>query len=153
MFRLLGLPAGADINLGAAAALAGLAQRPARRLLDDLGRAHLLEEYLPGRYRFHDLLRADAAECAEDEATDSDRLAAVRRLLDWYLHTTHNANRVLWAKHRDLVALADTDVTPVRFAADAPALAWYDTEPTSSPRFGKRRRTACTPTLGSYRAC
>ena len=39
--------------------------RQARRLLAELTRAHLLAEHRPGRYRFHDLLRAYATELAD----------------------------------------------------------------------------------------
>ena len=64
MFRLLGLHPGPDITAPAAASLAGVAApRPARRWRE-LARANLLTEHTPGRYAFHDLLRAYAAEQA-----------------------------------------------------------------------------------------
>ena len=40
------------------------AEPEARRLLRELARAHLIAEHVPGRYAFHDLLRAYAAEQA-----------------------------------------------------------------------------------------
>src|SRR5580704_2609423 len=61
MFRLLGLHPGPDITVPAAASLAALAEADARRLLQGLSRAHLIAEHVPGRYAFHDLLRAYAA--------------------------------------------------------------------------------------------
>jgi hypothetical protein len=61
MFRLLSLHPGADTDPYAAAALADTAVRDATRLLDDLTDAHLQQEPTPGRFRFHDLLRAHAA--------------------------------------------------------------------------------------------
>jgi hypothetical protein len=82
IFRLLGLPTGPDISLAAAADLAGVAQREARKLLGELCRANLLEQHVPGRFRFHDLLRAYAAECAARDESAEDRLAAVHRLFD-----------------------------------------------------------------------
>src|SRR5262249_51642734 len=58
MFRLLGLHPGADITVAAAASLAEAPPGQARALLTELSRAHLLAEHAPGRYAFHDLLRA-----------------------------------------------------------------------------------------------
>ena len=72
LFRLLGLHPGPDITVGAAASLAGIAPDQARERLAELTRGHLLAEHCPGRYAFHDLLRAYAAEQAhvhDDEAT------------------------------------------------------------------------------------
>ena len=62
MFRLLGLHPGPDISAAAAASLAGVSSPEARVALRDLVRASLLNETVPGRYAFHDLLRAYAAE-------------------------------------------------------------------------------------------
>ncbi len=67
MFRLLGLHPGPDISVPAAASLAGAADgRGPRRRCAELARAHLITEHVPGRYAFHDLLRAYAAEQARD---------------------------------------------------------------------------------------
>ena len=62
MFRLLGMHPGPDITAPAAASLAGLPPRQAHRALHELARAHLIAEQVPGRYAFHALLRAYAAE-------------------------------------------------------------------------------------------
>src|SRR5215470_13466489 len=64
MFALLGLHPGPDISVPAAASLAALDKADARRLLRELTRAHLITEHAPGRYAFHDLLRAYATEQA-----------------------------------------------------------------------------------------
>ncbi|WP_432825698.1 NB-ARC domain-containing protein [Dactylosporangium sp. CA-092794] len=58
LFRLLGLHPGNEFGLPAAAALAGISISHARQQLDVLAGAHLLEQRAPGRYEFHDLLRA-----------------------------------------------------------------------------------------------
>jgi tetratricopeptide (TPR) repeat protein len=60
-------------------------------MLAELTRAHLLSETSPGRYACHDLLRAYATELAHGHDGPEVRDAALRRLLDHYLHTTHNA--------------------------------------------------------------
>lgn len=62
MFRLLGMHPGPDITARAAASLAGLPPGQAHQALHELAGAHLIAERVPGRYAFHDLLRAYAAE-------------------------------------------------------------------------------------------
>ena len=73
------------MTVGAAASLAG-SPGPARAVLAELTRGHLLTEHRPGRYAFHDLLRAYAAELALDRDDDAGRRAAVGRMLDHFLH-------------------------------------------------------------------
>jgi tetratricopeptide (TPR) repeat protein/transcriptional regulator with XRE-family HTH domain len=122
MFRLLGLHPGADLDLAAAAALAGTGTAEARGLLGELARAHLLGEARPGRHDLHDLLRAYAAELAGSAGGD-DR-AATDRLFDHYLTTAAAAVRTLYpAEH-------DPDPAPgaASFAGTAQALAWLRDE-------------------------
>jgi hypothetical protein len=80
MFRYLGVYRGSTITVGCAAALAGTSRDTARRLLDLLVDSHLLEEVRRQTYRFHDLIRIFAAECAEGEPLPL-REAALTRLL------------------------------------------------------------------------
>ncbi len=61
MFRLLGLHAGPDVTVAAAASLAGVDRGQAAAAVAELADAHLIAEHAPGRYAFHDLLRAYAA--------------------------------------------------------------------------------------------
>src|SRR5450631_2422427 len=91
LFRLLGLPPGPDIANAAAASHAAIPPDRARALLAELTRAHLLSEPVPGRYAFHDLLHAYATEQAHAHDSRDSRDAAVRRVLDHYLHTAHSA--------------------------------------------------------------
>jgi tetratricopeptide (TPR) repeat protein len=86
-FRLLSLHPGPDISAQAAAALLDAAVSETRQLLRTLTGGHLLEETGRDRYRFHDLVRVYAAECARASEPEPHRAAAVRRLLTWYLHT------------------------------------------------------------------
>jgi DNA-binding SARP family transcriptional activator/tetratricopeptide (TPR) repeat protein len=95
LFRLLGLHPGPDVTVGAAASLAGLGLRETEDLLTELSRAQMVSEHLPGRFTFHDLLRAYASELTRSHDPAPDRSAAVRRLLDYYLHSAVDANRRL----------------------------------------------------------
>jgi tetratricopeptide (TPR) repeat protein len=89
MFRLLGIHPGPDIGLPAAASLAAVPVEHARKALDELARAYLVVEHRPGRFTFHDLLRAYAAEQARMHEGVDGMEEAVRRLLDYYLRAMH----------------------------------------------------------------
>jgi DNA-binding SARP family transcriptional activator/tetratricopeptide (TPR) repeat protein len=95
MFRLLGLHPGPHIALPAAARLADLPREQAREALGELTRTHLLTQYVPGRYTFHDLLRAYATHLATTHDFSDERHAALTRLFDHYLDTTAAAMHTL----------------------------------------------------------
>ena len=129
MFRLLGLHPGPDISAAAAASLAGVPVAQARVALRDLTRASLLMEIVPGRFAFHDLLRAYAAEQAGQVTQTGGVAGTTRRMLDHYLHTAHAAHRVLYPG-RELIDLGPRagGVTPEEFGGKASALAWLEDE-------------------------
>lgn len=129
MFRLLGLHPGPDISVPAAASLAATDEPGARRLLGELARAHLIAEHVPGRYGFHDLLRAYAAAQAREHDSDSDREAAIARMLSHYLHS---ADAAAWQleETRAPVSIAPPEpgTVPERIDGLARALAWFQAE-------------------------
>jgi tetratricopeptide (TPR) repeat protein len=129
LFRLIGLHPGPDITAPAAASLAAVPLPLARRLLAQLVAANLLTEHRAGRYTFHDLLRAYAAEQAQTVETDRERHAATHRLLDHYLHTAHAANPLL-NPARDPIAIATPQpgVAPEERADHRQAQAWFSLE-------------------------
>lgn len=88
LFRLLGVHPVGGVSVRSAAALAGVDVPEARRLLHQLGVAHLAEQRRPGRWELHDLLRDLAAELV---AADAEAAAATTRLLDWYAACAVNA--------------------------------------------------------------
>ncbi|MHB1592983.1 MAG: AfsR/SARP family transcriptional regulator [Streptosporangiaceae bacterium] len=96
MLRLLGLYPGPDISLRAAASLAGVRGNAARLALAELTRAHLVSERSPGRFGCEDLVHAYAAELAARAESPAERIRAVRRLVDHYLHTAVAAARFLY---------------------------------------------------------
>ncbi|MBP2330432.1 tetratricopeptide (TPR) repeat protein [Kibdelosporangium banguiense] len=129
MFRLLGLVTGPDISGAAAAVLAGLPAVKARRVLDALVGAHLLQVNGPHRYRFHDLLRVYAAHCAENDESETDRQAALHRLFTWYAYSIEAAAQVI-TPHFSRIPISVAE--PVAPAPDFPdrltALHWCDSE-------------------------
>jgi DNA-binding SARP family transcriptional activator/Flp pilus assembly protein TadD len=99
-FSLLGLHPGADLDSWAAAALIGSTVADARRLLDRLARAYLVQRVPQDRYSMHDLLRAYASQVAAEGATDAVRREALTRLLDHYVHTAAAAIGTLYPGER-----------------------------------------------------
>ena len=129
MFRLLGVHPGPDIATPAAAALAATGTAEAQRLLESLAGAHLLEEATTGRYRFHDLLRAYAAERAATDESPADRAAAHRRVLTWYLHTADAAGDLLTPGRRRVpLDPPSPQCRPLALAGYEQALEWCDAE-------------------------
>lgn len=129
LFRLLALHPGPDLSLPAAAALAGLPVRRARPLLAELTGLHLVTEHGPGRYAFHDLLRAYAGELVHERHTEADREAARGRLYHHYLHTAHAADRLLAPNADPLPPPPPPEgAHPEALADDDRALAWLTAE-------------------------
>jgi tetratricopeptide (TPR) repeat protein/transcriptional regulator with XRE-family HTH domain len=129
MFRLLGIHPGPDISVSAAASLAALAEADTRLPLRELCRAHLIVEHVPGRFAFHDLLRAYATEQARDNETRAERDAAIGRVLDHYLHTACTASLVLEPAHQPVVLAPPRPGTAAeRPADDQQAIAWFEAE-------------------------
>jgi tetratricopeptide (TPR) repeat protein len=89
----------------------------------------LIVEHVPGRYAFHDLLRAYATELAHSLDSDEERRTAIHRMLDHYLHTAHTA-ALLLNPHRDPITLPrpQPGVSPQRPTDHQQALAWFTAE-------------------------
>jgi tetratricopeptide (TPR) repeat protein len=122
-YRLLGRHPGPDIDPYAAAALLDSTHAHAARMLDQLLDAHLLQEPTPGRYRFHDLIRAHAATTPETEH------AALDRLLDHYRHTATAAMDAAYPYEREARPQVPPAHTPSPDLPDpAAAQGWLDTE-------------------------
>ncbi|MEU0886167.1 tetratricopeptide repeat protein [Lentzea sp. NPDC005914] len=129
VFRRLGLHPGPEFDAHVTAALAGTTVRAAQESLDMLLRAHLIQPAGKGRLGMHDLLREYAFGRAEADESDQDRRAAARRMLDYYLHTTDNADRHL-TPHRLRIPLEPPMSEPAvqDFESYQHALGWCDTE-------------------------
>ncbi|MGF1432459.1 BTAD domain-containing putative transcriptional regulator, partial [Kitasatospora sp. LaBMicrA B282] len=70
-FRLIAWVDGPDVGLSVAAAVLGLDERAAEDLLESLVDVAMLDSPAPGRYRYHDLLRAFARRCSAEAATEA----------------------------------------------------------------------------------
>jgi tetratricopeptide (TPR) repeat protein/transcriptional regulator with XRE-family HTH domain len=124
-YRLLGLHAGVDIAPDAAAALLDTTVAQASELLDRLLDVHLQQEPGPGRYRFHDLIRAHAAQVTAEES-EADRRGALTRLLDYYSHAASAAMDRLYPYEADMrphLSQGGASTTPGTDAAE-----WLEAE-------------------------
>ncbi|MER5201298.1 BTAD domain-containing putative transcriptional regulator [Streptomyces sp. NPDC002755] len=130
LFRMLSLHPGPDISLPAAASLACLTHVRTRKLLSDLTQFHLLNESVPGRYTFHDLVRPYATELAYDTDSQLEIKAARNRMLDHYLHTANGAS-LLVSPGRPMISLTPPaeGVRAEELNGDeGTARAWFTTE-------------------------
>lgn len=86
-------------------------------------------EHSPGRFAFHDLFRAYAAELADTQDGDTARRAATRRMLDHYLHVAMSA-ALLVQPALDPLTLgpAQPGVVPEVIADREQAMAWFEAE-------------------------
>jgi tetratricopeptide (TPR) repeat protein len=129
VFGLLSITPGPDISLSAAASLTALPPAQASTVLQALERASLVDEPVPGRYRMHDLIRLYAAERAHHDQPEDGRDAALRRLVDFYLHTAYTGERLL-DPHRQPIEISSPAACchPYPLPDQAAALAWFEAE-------------------------
>ncbi|MFD1044694.1 ATP-binding protein [Kibdelosporangium lantanae] len=119
LFRYLGAHPGPNIDLYACNALVGGSAKVA---LNELTRAHMLTEYAPRRFRFHDLLRAYAIEQAKTEA---ELTQALQRMFDYYLTTAQDADQILQPCREGVVRTPSGSSQITSFDV---AMAWFTAE-------------------------
>jgi DNA-binding SARP family transcriptional activator/tetratricopeptide (TPR) repeat protein len=118
MFRRLGLSPGTTFSTALGAALCGVSTQDGRLVADGLSSAHLITGVAPDRFRFHDLIRDFARQCARTDEPAAALAEAGDRLVDWYLAVAAEANRAI-DPNRDLVTPTLRHPAPERpFAAD-----------------------------------
>jgi DNA-binding SARP family transcriptional activator/Flp pilus assembly protein TadD len=129
-FRLLGVHPGPDVTGPAAASLTAADREQATAALNELAAACLLTEHSPGRYAFHDLLRAYAVEQARTHDAETERHQALHRVLDHYLHTAYAADRLLRPVRGEMIILAPPrpGAAPEELADDQQAWRWLEAE-------------------------
>ncbi|HET6214185.1 MAG TPA: BTAD domain-containing putative transcriptional regulator [Micromonosporaceae bacterium] len=129
LFRMVGLHPGPDLTVPVAASLVATGYREARAGVDELVRASLLTEPAPDRFCCHDLLRTYAGELARSVDSGAERGAAIRRMLDHYLHTAYGADRMVH-RHRTPITLVEPAAgsSPQRLPNEVPAWAWLTAE-------------------------
>ena len=91
-FRLLGVMEAPHFGVEVVAALLGADVDTAETSLGRLVDAQLLETAPRGRYAFHDLLRLFARELLEKEEPQDGQIAALERVVRWYLELAEDAD-------------------------------------------------------------
>jgi DNA-binding SARP family transcriptional activator/tetratricopeptide (TPR) repeat protein len=125
LFRLLGLHVGPELTAQAAASLAGLPVVDVRPLLAELADTHLVTEHTPGHFTMHDLLYAYAIELNQEHDSGAERHRATNRMLEHYLYTAREAERLLRPDGRPVrLTPARGGVTPQRLADHEQAMSW-----------------------------
>jgi tetratricopeptide (TPR) repeat protein len=132
LFRLLGLLPGESFISEIAIALADAGKDGARKLLNRLVDAQLLEPIGGGRYNFHDLVRLFARERLEEESS-KDQKAACLRLAHSYVEETRAMNDWLVPEKcaGKVEKLAQNEHKPYEEVSRnevLKALTWFETE-------------------------
>lgn len=123
VFRLLTVNPGPDFSVEITEVLAGISSSRARKVLNALSQAHLIEQGLvDGRWRFHDLVRLYAEE--QGERNPAPSIDKREQALESLLHYFHSVTS-LAIRHLDPIAV---DRTSQRFPRLESALAWLDLE-------------------------
>jgi tetratricopeptide (TPR) repeat protein len=128
-FRLVSSHPGPDLDLYAAAAVAGVTLEQARYAVDLLVRAHMIQPAGADRYGLHDLLRAYARELSATEDAAGERRSALTRLFGHYLYAAATAMDTLYPgeRHRrPCISAPATAIPPL--AEPAAARTWLDAE-------------------------
>ena len=128
-FRLVSSHPGPDLDLYAAAAVAGVTLEEARHAVELLVRAHMIQPAGPDRYALHDLLRGYARELSATEDAADERRSALTRLFGHYLHAAATAMDTLYPgeRHRRPSIEAPASAIPP-LAEPAAARTWLDAE-------------------------
>ncbi|MFI9454720.1 ATP-binding protein [Amycolatopsis sp. NPDC052450] len=129
IFELLGMSPGVDIDLAAAANLTDLPAGRVSAELQALERASLIHQHVPGRWRMHDLVKLYAEGQARQRPDRSAQDDALRRLVDFYLHTAHAADLLLDPDSQP-IDLADPHegCSPRAVRNSQEALSWFNAE-------------------------
>jgi DNA-binding SARP family transcriptional activator len=128
-FRRLGVSPCARLSLPAAAALGGCTLAEAEKALVTLLDGHLLARAPHGQFRFHDLIRDYAAVRAARDDPEAERRQAFSRLLDYYLHTADQADRVLHRfRRRTPVQVTQVPTASPALGTQEDAAGWLESE-------------------------
>ncbi|MET9632188.1 tetratricopeptide repeat protein [Lentzea sp. NPDC006480] len=126
---LISLAPGPDISLSAAVSLSGLSATQAQSMLRALEKMSLLEQRKPGRWQMHDLVRLYATKQADTTQSADQQNVAMRRLVDFYLHTAHAGDRLLTPGRPSInISEPTAGCRPQLLVDQSAALTWFDSE-------------------------
>ncbi|MBI5341372.1 MAG: tetratricopeptide repeat protein [Mycolicibacterium rufum] len=127
--RMITLAPGASIGVDGAASAANVSRTEAVRTLTNLFHWNLIDEITPRRYGMHDLLRQYYRERLAEDSDESARRFASIRILDFYLHNSYQAERILYPKRDGIDIAESTDgVVIVEPRTYEEAIKWFNVE-------------------------
>ncbi len=125
----LSVAIGPDIGVAAATNLLASEQPGVETVLRGLENASLLSGLAPGRWSMHELIREHVGDLAVANLPVELRESALRRLTEFYLHTAHNADRVLSQRKEELqLEPLGPQTLPIPVMDVEDASAWFDAE-------------------------
>ena len=128
-FRRLGVSPCAYLSLHAAAALDGCSLAEAEKAIAALIDHHLLARAPADQFCFHNLIRGYAAVRAIRDDPEPEQRQAVARLLDFYLHTADQADRVLHPFRRRMpVSVTHRPAASPALGTPEDAAGWLESE-------------------------
>lgn len=129
LFWQLGIAPTPTISAPAAASLTALPSAAVGASLRELVRKNLVHQRKPGRFGMHDLIRLYARELAMRDHPAADQDRALRRLVDFYLHSAFAGDHRLYP-HRAPVRLEPPEpgCHPLDFAGEGDAIDWFAAE-------------------------
>ncbi|MET0134427.1 MAG: NB-ARC domain-containing protein [Kibdelosporangium sp.] len=126
-YRICSLHPGTYFGVDVAAAAVGEEPGEIEESLGELVDRHLIKEIADQRFRYHDLLLLHARQQAEREDPVVERLAAVRRMVEWYLDRAVATDLVLRPTRRR-VGPRFRVLPSVSFQSHREALRWLTDE-------------------------
>jgi diguanylate cyclase (GGDEF)-like protein len=128
-FRRLSLAPGPEFDAALAGVLIEDDPIEAEAVLDELVDASLIEPAaIPGRYRYHDLLRIFARERLASQDDPATAGASERRAVQWLLDAATRAALLVGPNNDDCPQPGPPGPGAARFADTETALSWLDTE-------------------------
>jgi DNA-binding SARP family transcriptional activator/tetratricopeptide (TPR) repeat protein len=129
VFRRLGLDPCIDITIYAAAALADTTPSQIAAVIDSLVDRFMLNRGPGKRYYFHDIIRGYAYDRSENEDPSSERRMALGRLLNYYLGTADQADRILHPhRRRNEPGVSHPTIGKLPLNTPVEARAWMEME-------------------------
>ena len=128
LLRRLALVGRASLGARAAAALLGVREQEAARLLEELTAAGLLRHVRGSRYRLHDLVRRFARARLFEEESDEERSAAQERLIRSYAELADTVLRLVDGKTSTRADVLPAAAGGHGFPSLDAALRWLDDE-------------------------
>ncbi|HZX03937.1 helix-turn-helix domain-containing protein [Kribbella sp.] len=141
---VLAVPDGSDLTTGIAATLLEVPLRRADAIVERLVDLNLLESVAPGRFRFHDLIRAYGREVADTTLSPAERDEALARVIRYYVEAGWSCHALTHptSPRLPMATVGVSGLLPT-FSSREDSLRWLDAEQRNlMDRFRQARQTS-----------